>query len=75
MEDHDQRFKTLLQSMFGDFLRLFFSTWAKRFNLRHIEWLNLELFPDPPKGRRRTLDMVAKLRTRRAVSGQRGGKR
>ncbi|HEX7378838.1 MAG TPA: hypothetical protein VF278_17075 [Pirellulales bacterium] len=74
MEDHDQRFKTLLQSMFGDFLKLFFSAWAERFDLRHIEWLNLEIFPDPPRGRRRTLDMVAKLRTRQSVSGGAGGK-
>jgi hypothetical protein len=64
MEDHDQRFKTLLQLRFADFLRLFFSTWAERFDLRQVEWLNLEAFPDPPKGRRRTLDLVAKLRVR-----------
>ncbi len=67
MDDHDQRFKTLLQLFFADFLRLFFSSWAERFDFKHIEWLNLEVFADPPKGRRRTLDLVAKLRARKPV--------
>ncbi|HVC95284.1 MAG TPA: hypothetical protein VND64_16430 [Pirellulales bacterium] len=67
MDDHDQRFKTLLQLSFADFLRLFFSTWAARFDLNHIEWLNLEIFADPPKGKRRTLDLVAKVRLRKQV--------
>ncbi|HUY33480.1 MAG TPA: DUF4351 domain-containing protein [Pirellulales bacterium] len=67
MDDHDQRFKTLLQLFFADFLRLFFSSWAERFDFKHIEWLNLEVFADPPKGRRRTLDLVAKLQARKSV--------
>lgn len=75
MEDHDQRFKTLLQLRFADFLRLFFSTWADRFDLRHVEWLNLEIFPDAPKGRRRTLDLVAKLRVRSRSRSQSAAKR
>jgi hypothetical protein len=75
MEDHDQRFKTLLQLRFDDFLRLFFSTWADRFDLKQIEWLNLEIFPDPPKGHRRTLDLVAKLRARQQVRSRPVGKR
>ena len=67
MEDHDQRFKTLLQLSFADFLRLFFSTWAARFDLERVEWLNLEIFANPPKGKRRTLDLVAKVRVRKQV--------
>jgi hypothetical protein len=65
MDDHDQRFKTLLQLFFADFLRLFFSTWAERFEFKHVEWLNLEIFAEPPKGRRRTLDLVAKIPARK----------
>ncbi len=75
MEDHDQRFKTLLQLHFADFLRLFFSSWAARFDLERVEWLNLEIFADPPNGRRRTLDFVAKLRARKQVAIQSAGQR
>ncbi|HVC96723.1 MAG TPA: hypothetical protein VND64_23800, partial [Pirellulales bacterium] len=75
MDDHDQRFKTLLQLFFADFLRLFFSSWAERFDFKHVEWLNLEVFADPPKGRRRTLDLVAKVRARKAVRTELAGKR
>ena len=40
MSDHDQRFKTLLQEFFGDFLRLFFAPWAKRLDCDKVEWLD-----------------------------------
>jgi hypothetical protein len=50
--DHDQRFKTLIQEFFADFLRLFFADWAARFDLSKIEWLDKELLPDPPEGSR-----------------------
>jgi hypothetical protein len=32
MADHDQRFKTLLESFFPEFMRLFFPEWADRFD-------------------------------------------
>jgi hypothetical protein len=71
--DHDQRFKSLIQEFFDDFLRLFFAPWAERFDTSSIEWLEQEVFPDPPEGPRRVLDLVAKLRTRQGVAGQRPG--
>lgn len=71
--DHDQRFKTLIQEFFGDFLRLFFTPWAERLDTEAAEWLNQEVFPDPPEGPRRVLDLVAKLPTRQGVPGQRPG--
>jgi hypothetical protein len=71
--DHDQRFKTLLREFFPDFMRLFFADWAERFDFSQIEWLDKEVFPDPPQGERRVLDLVAKLPTRQAVPGQRTG--
>jgi hypothetical protein len=70
MTDHDQRFKTLIQEFFGDFLRLFFAEWAERLDCAHVEWLDKEVFPDPPEGSRHVLDLVAKLNTLQAVPGQ-----
>ena len=72
-EDHDQRFKTLIQEFFAYFLRLFFARWAERLNVDAAEWLPQEVFPDPPDGPRRVLDLVAKLPTRQMVPGQKPG--
>jgi hypothetical protein len=62
--NHDQRFKALLQEFFAEFMRLFFSDWADRFEFAQVEWLEQEAFLDPPKGERRVMDLVAKLPTR-----------
>jgi len=59
--DHDQRFKTLIREFFADFLRLFFAEWAARLDLSAVEWLDKELYPDPPEGSRHALDMVARV--------------
>lgn len=61
--DHDQRFKTLLKRFLGDFFQLFFPDWAARFDFDNVEWLDTEVFPDPPDGSRRVLDLVALLET------------
>ncbi len=61
MDDHDQRFKTLLREFFGQFFELFFPDWSRRLDFSHVEWLDKEVFPDPPAGLRRSLDLVAKL--------------
>jgi hypothetical protein len=68
--DHDQRFKTLIQVFFTDFLVLFFASWAGRLQSATVEWLDKEVFPDPPEGPRRALDLVGKLATRAAVPGR-----
>ncbi|HJT78064.1 MAG TPA: DUF4351 domain-containing protein [Gemmataceae bacterium] len=73
MSDHDQRFKTLLREFFGDFLRLFFAPWAERLDCDKVEWLDKEVFPEPPEGARHVLDLVARLPTRQVVPGQRAG--
>jgi Domain of unknown function (DUF4351) len=67
MMDHDQLMKALIREFFADFLRLFFASWAARFNLEQIEWLDQELFPNPPDGSRHVVDLVAKLRTKEPV--------
>jgi hypothetical protein len=71
--DHDQRFKTLLQEFFTEFLLLFFAAWARRLDTAHVEWLQQEVFPDPPQGQRRVLDLVGKVATRQSVPGQAPG--
>jgi hypothetical protein len=67
MIDHDQRFKTLIKMFFAEFLKLFFAAWAERLDCTAVEWLDKEVFPDPPQGDRRTLDLVGKLRTRQPI--------
>jgi len=59
--DHDQRFKTLIREFFADFLDLFFAEWAARLDLSVVEWLDKEVFPDPPEGTRHGLDLVARV--------------
>ena len=59
--DHDQRFKTLIRQFFADFLLLFFAEWAASLDLNKVEWLDTELFPDPPEGTRHALDLLARV--------------
>jgi hypothetical protein len=70
MAEHDQRFKVLLKEFFAEFLLLFFPQWAARFDLDHIEWLDKELFTDPPQGESLVVDLVAKLRLRAGEAGE-----
>jgi hypothetical protein len=74
MADHDQRFKTLLQEFFAEFIQLFFPDWSDRFDLGRIEWLNTEVFADAPEGERRRLDLVAQLDVRQVLPAQRPGR-
>lgn len=67
MQDHDQRFKTLIREFFAEFLQLFFAQWAARFDCTQIEWLDKEVFPDAPQGSRSVLDLVAKLPAREKI--------
>jgi hypothetical protein len=67
MEDHDQRFKSLLKAFFAEFFQVFFPAWADRFDFARVDWLEQEVFPDPPQGERRCLDLVARLPLRPGV--------
>jgi len=71
--DHDQRFKILIKEFFELFLQLFFRPWAERLDCSAVEWLDKEVFPDPPQGERRILDLVGKVRTRQVVPGSHSG--
>ena len=59
--DHDQLFKEVIREFFPDFLRLFFPDQAARFDLSRVNWLDKELFADPPDGSKHVLDLVAEL--------------
>ena len=59
--DHDQRFKHMLREFFREFMELFFAVWAARLNFAAVEWLDKELFVDPPQGEKRFLVLVAKV--------------
>ena len=61
MSDHDQRFKSLMREFIAEFFQFFYPHWADRFDFSQIEWLDKEIFTDPPDGPRRILDLVAKL--------------
>ena len=50
MADHDQRFKSLLKAFFAEFFQVFFPAWADRFDFAHVDWLEQEVFTDPPQG-------------------------
>jgi len=63
MDDHDQRFKTLLREFLPEFFTLFFADWAVHFDFSGTEWLDQEAFLDPPVGEKRILDVVAKVPT------------
>lgn len=67
MHDHDQRFKLLIKEFFLEFLMLFFAVWPERLDCANIEWLDKELFLDPPDGNRTILDLVAKVRARQEI--------
>ena len=71
--DHDQRFKILLREFFREFFELFFPKYAALFDFSQIEWLDKEVFTDPPTGKRRYLDLLAKIPLRQALAGQRPG--
>src|SRR4051812_9131256 len=69
MADHDQRLKVAVRAFIGELLALRLPDWAERFDLVGIEWLEQEVFPDPPQGERRHIDLVARVRLLQPVRG------
>lgn len=72
-QDHDQRFKNLLHEFLSEFIALFFAQWHPRFDFPRVEWLDKEVFLDPPQGQTRDLDLVGKLPVHEMVRSQRPG--
>ncbi|MFM9961132.1 MAG: Rpn family recombination-promoting nuclease/putative transposase [Planctomycetaceae bacterium] len=63
--DHDRIFKLLIEAFFREFLFLFCPIEAAQIDFRHVEFLREEFFTDVRRGRRRRLDLVAKVRLKR----------
>ena len=61
MTDHDQFFKNLLQEFFGDLLRIVAPELAVRLRVEEPTFLESELFSSFPEGKRRYLDLVARV--------------
>ncbi|MCC7339002.1 MAG: DUF4351 domain-containing protein [Pirellulaceae bacterium] len=60
-QDHDQRIKTLLKEFIQAFFDLFLPQFASLFDFSQVTWLENEAFPDPLQGKRKSLDLVARL--------------
>lgn len=60
--DHDHIFKQLVEAFFREFLELFCPVEAAQIDFRHVEFLREELFTEVRGGRRKRLDLVAKVR-------------
>ena len=60
---HDQLFKSILRSLFREFLELFFPDYAARLDFDSVRFSDKELFKGFPDGQRREPDVVAQLRT------------
>jgi hypothetical protein len=67
MEDHDQRFKAMFKAFLAEFFETFLPAWADRFDFTRVDWLEQEVFTDPPRGERRAVDLVARLPLRPGV--------
>src|SRR5438270_11598050 len=64
MAEHDQRFKNLFREFLQEFLQEFFPQRATRLDFSDLEWLDKEVFTDPPGGDVYILDLVARLKSR-----------
>ena len=60
---HDKIFKQLLHAYLDDFLRLVVPETLDRLDLSSPEFLDKELFAGGPRGRRRELDLLVRVRT------------
>ena len=60
--DHDHIFKQLVEAFFREFMELFCPIEAAQIDFRHVEFLREELFTEVRGGRRKRLDLVAKVR-------------
>jgi predicted transposase/invertase (TIGR01784 family) len=62
--DHDQIFKTLFREFFKEFLEGFLPWVAEEVDFSSVEFLDQEFFTDINKGRKKLLDLVAKVKLR-----------
>jgi hypothetical protein len=67
-DDHDQRLKEAVKSKFSDAIELLVPEWVALFDYARIEFLEQEIFSDPPKGPRRAIDILARLPTTKPIT-------
>ncbi|MBC8134570.1 MAG: hypothetical protein H8F28_01615 [Fibrella sp.] len=60
---HDPVIKQVLQTFIAEFFDLFYPEIAARLNFATVQWLDKEVFTDPPGGNQRTADLVAQVHT------------
>lgn len=60
--DKDQIYKVLIQNFFKEFMELFLPYLAERIDYSSAEFLMQEMFTDLPKGKRKKLDLVVKIK-------------
>src|SRR6266511_2402135 len=63
MVDHDQRFKLLFRHFLPLYVELFYAHWLTVLDLASVQWLEQEVFPDPPQGEKLIADVVARVPT------------
>ncbi len=61
---HDPLIKQILQTFLPEFVTLFYPDIAERLDFATVEWIDKEVFTDPPGGRQRTADTVARVQTK-----------
>jgi hypothetical protein len=66
--DHDRRFKALIREFFREFFQLFFAEWTDLIDFSDVEWLEQEVPADPPDAGAHVLDVVARVRSREAIT-------
>ena len=59
--DHDQFFKRLMRLFLRDFFEVFYPEWAGRLRFDQAEWVEQEVFPNPPRGEKRVVDILVKI--------------
>jgi hypothetical protein len=64
MAGYDQLFKGLLRTFFGDFLALVSPQAAESLDASRAIFLDKEFFTDWPRGRRREIDLLARVPVR-----------
>ena len=60
--NHDQIFKTLIKEFFEEFMELFLPEVGKEIDFKQVEFLEQEFFTDINHGRKKLLDLVAKVK-------------
>jgi hypothetical protein len=69
LTSHDQLVKEILRVFFADFLSLVLPGTARRLRLGKQELLDKELFTDWPRGKRREVDLLARIPVRGTGKG------